>query len=169
MSSGTRFNCDLLIHGDLKSLFTHLRAVHNITSASTHFKCCEHGCRRTFYYLRSYKRHLLKHEPCSEKDAPSAPETEQPRTIAEHAVLDPNTDGPNDDWDDLGPEGVMNRVATFLACLRSRLSQTFSSVNYVVQETSSFIHNIVTDLQNKMMIFQRLGQEDFSEVQVLRE
>ncbi len=47
----------------------------------------------------------------------------------------------------------MNRVATFSACLRS--SQTFSSVNYVVQETSSLIHIIVTDLQNKTMsVFQ---------------
>lgn len=99
--------------------------------------------------MRSYKRHLLKHEPCSEKDGPSATETEQPKTIAENAVLDPNMDGPNDDWDDLGPEGVMNRDATFLACLRSRSSQTFSSVHYVVHETSSLIHDIVTDLQNK--------------------
>lgn len=84
--------------------------------------------------------------------------------------MDADEDSPDDNWDDLGPEGVMNRVATFLACLRSRSSQTFSSVNYVLQETSSLIHNIVTDLQNKTMsVFQRLGQEDLPEVKVLRE
>lgn len=119
--------------------------------------------------MRSYK-HLLEHEMCSNKDGPSAPIIEQLRTPAEHAVLDAGEDGPDDNWDDLGPEGVTNRVATFLACLRPRSSQTFSSVNYVVQETSSLIHDIVTDLKNKTKsVFQRLGQEDLPEVKVLRE
>ncbi|KAI2660973.1 hypothetical protein H4Q32_027566 [Labeo rohita] len=62
------------------------------------------------------------HELCSNNDRPSAPITEQLRTPTEHAVLDTDEDGPDDNWDVLGPEVVINRVATFLGFLRSRPS-----------------------------------------------
>ena len=49
----------------------HLRAVHLVNSASTHFRCSESGCGRTFSYMWSFKRHLEKeHEVGNTLDYP---------------------------------------------------------------------------------------------------
>jgi len=56
----TCFKCKRQIPGDAKNLFTHLRAVHHVNHSSTYFQCSETGCGRTFSFLRSYRRHLVK-------------------------------------------------------------------------------------------------------------
>lgn len=40
-----------------------------------------------------------------------------------------------EDWDELEPESIINRVALFLAHLRSKSSMTLSNLNFVVQHT----------------------------------
>lgn len=54
----TCFQCKRLIPGDINSLLSHLRTVHNVNSSTTYFQCCESSCNRTFSFNRSYRRHL---------------------------------------------------------------------------------------------------------------
>lgn len=54
-----------------------------------------------------------------------------------------------EDWDKLEPEGINNRVALFLAHLKSKSSTTYSNLNFVVQHTSSLISDIFSRLQSK--------------------
>ena len=54
------FKCKRQILGDAKSLLTHLRLVHHVNHSSTYFQCSEAGCGRTFSFIRSFRRHLLK-------------------------------------------------------------------------------------------------------------
>ena len=54
------FKCKRQIPGDAKSLLTHLRVVHHVNHSSTYFQCSEPGCGRTFSFIRSFRRHLVK-------------------------------------------------------------------------------------------------------------
>lgn len=169
----------------MKGLFAHLRAVHGINNASTFFQCCENGCRRTFGYIRSFRRHVLQH---------SVPEqhygTEQhfrgaTRTTVQGLAVPrdaemqnaeisdpleaPTQDNEDDDyWDDLEPETITERTALFLATLKSKSAQTYSTVSFVVQQTSSLISDIVGSLQRKTLsLFGKLGHKDDPRVQEL--
>ena len=68
----TCFKCKRCIAGHTKQIFVHSRAVHHINSSATYFQCCEQGCGRTFSFIRSFRRHLIKHE--GEHDLIEVPE-----------------------------------------------------------------------------------------------
>ena len=137
------FRCKRQIPGDAKCLFTHLRALHNVNSSSTYFQCSENGCGRTFTYIRSYRRHLLQHVNQVEPVLCEGP----PRPVKFLNAEEVPAQEAVDEWDELEQEGITNRVALFLANLRSKSSQTFSTINFVVQQTSSLISDIVGRLQ----------------------
>ena len=72
------------------------------------------------------------------------------------------------EWDELEQEGITDRVALFLAHLRSRSSQTFSNINHVVQKTSSLFGDIVGRLKTKTMsLFSHFGHDQSPQVQEL--
>lgn len=74
----------------------------------------------------------------------------------------------NDYWDELEPETITERIALFLATLKSKSAQTYSTVSFVVQQTSSLISDIVGSLQRKTLsLFGKLGQKDDPRVQEL--
>lgn len=76
----------------------------------------------------------------------------------------------DDDWDELEQEAITDRVALFLAHLRSRSSQTFTNINYVVEHTSSLIGDIVNRLKTKTMsLFSQLGHDQNPQVQELQQ
>ena len=76
----TCFKCKRRIAGHTKQIFVHLRAVHHINSSATYFQCCEQGCGRTFSFIRSFRRHLIKHE--GEHDLIEVPEDDPNATIS---------------------------------------------------------------------------------------
>lgn len=167
------FKCKTRIPGDVKSLFIHLRAVHHVNYASNYFQCCEIGCGRTFTYMRSFRRHLQHHDnvdevrdvPAQEPLAQQAPAQDPvpPLLLAE--------DQPAvevEEWDEIGPEGITDRVALFLARLRSVPSQTLSGIHFVVDQTASLISDIVGRLQLRTMaVFRGLGHGQNPEVEQL--
>jgi len=68
----------------------------------------------------------------------------------------------------LEPETITERIALFLATLKSKLAQTYSTVSFVVQQTSSLISDIVGSLQRKTLsLFEKLGHKADSGVQQL--
>lgn len=162
------FKCKRLIQGDLKCLFSHLRIIHNVNSSTTYFQCCQSSCNRTFSFIRSYRRHL--HSEHVEYQAPV-----QPANVPNQAANVDNADKmaqvegeQADEWDELAQEGITDRVALFLAYLRSRSSQTFSNINHVVQQTSSLIGDIVGRLKTKTMsLFSHFGHDQIPQVQEL--
>lgn len=63
-------------------------------------------------------------------------------------------------------ENIRDRVALFLAKLRSNSSQTLSAVNCVVEHTSSLVSDVVESLQRKTASFLReIGHIDSPESQ----
>lgn len=75
---------------------------------------------------------------------------------------------PSDVSDELDEQSLTDRVAIFLAKLKSVPTQTFTAINFVVQESSSLVSDIVGNLQRKtMLVLQRLGQNETPEVQDL--
>ena len=129
------FKCKRLIQGDLKCLFSHLRIIHNVNSSTTYFQCCQSSCNRTFSFIRSYRRHL--HSEHIENQAPAQP-ANVPNQLANVDNADEmvqvegeQADELDDEWDELEQEGITDRVALFLAHLRSRSSQIFSNINHV--------------------------------------
>lgn len=165
----TCFKCKKQISGGIKSLFMHLRAVHCLNSASTHFQCSESGCGRTFSYMWSFKRHLEKeHEDENALNNPF--EGPAPSDVEKAAEMEPaqQNEAVEENWDELEPEGITNRVALFLAHLRSKSSMTYSNLNFVVQHTSSLISDIVSRLQSKTMsLFRQFGLDQNQEVEEL--
>lgn len=173
----TCFKCKRIVPGDIKSLLSHLRTVHNVNSSTTYFHCCESSCNRTFSFIRSYRRHL--HREHEENQALA-----QPANVLHQLANDFNVDEDDnneqvegvqaeqldDDWDELEQEGITDRVALFLAHLRSRSSQTFTNINYVVKHTSSLIGDIVNRLKTKTMsLFSQLGHDQSPQVEELRQ
>lgn len=152
----------------------HLRAVHHVNSASTHFQCSESGCGRTFSYMWSFKRHIEKeHEVGTTLDGPfegSAPPVYVQNIEMLNAEMEP-AEGDEEvekDWDELAPEGITNWVALFFAHLRSKSSMTYSNLNFVVQHTSSLIGDIVSRLQSKTMsLFRQFGLDQSPEAEEL--
>ncbi|XP_051947874.1 uncharacterized protein LOC127619140 [Xyrauchen texanus] len=168
------FRCQASI-ADLKQFFTHLRAVHSINSASTHFECNQNGCQRTFYYMRSYRRHLVQHNndhntsSSARSDSDQAPSlTFEALDAQEHTCVEVSDISGVCDLDDLEEEDMTDRVALFLAKLKSKSSQTFTAVNFTVQETSSLLSDIVSKLQERTMsLLKDLGQDKSGEAQEL--
>lgn len=157
----TCFKCSQEISEETKQLFAHLNLIHGINSASTYFRCCEKGCNRTFNYLWSYKRHILKEHICqtvsstTDTDLHSQHVPTQSR-LENMTILTTLTDdsGGNEDtevWDDLAEEDITYRGACFLAKLKAQSNQTYSAINYMVKQTSSLISDIVGILQTKTM------------------
>ncbi len=171
----TCFKCKRLIPGDVKSLFSHLRTVHNVNSSSTHFQCCESNCNRTFSFIRLYIRHLHREHKENQALAQPANILHQPANVfnvdeddEQEQVEGVQAEASDDDWDELEQEGITDRVALFLAHLRSRSSQTFSNINYVVKQTSSLIGDIVNRLKTKTMsLFSQLGHDQNPQVEAL--
>lgn len=150
----------------------HLRAVHHVNSASTYFQCSESGCGRTFSYIWSFKRHLEKdHNVVNTLDDPfEATPVDLNNVEMLNADMEPaqGDEEVEEDWDELQPECITNRVALFLAHLKSKSSMTYSNLNFVVQHTSSLINNIVSRLQSKTMsLFRQFGLDQSPEVQEL--
>lgn len=163
------FRCKRQIPGDTKCLFTHLRAVHNVNSSTTYFQCSENGCGRTFSYIRSYRRHLLQHRDQVEEPLCGASGGPDQSFELLYSTEEPVQDVENE-WDDLEQDSITKRVALFLANLRSKPSQTFSTINLVVRQTSSLISDIVGRLQSKTMsVFRTFGHEHTPEVEELRQ
>lgn len=70
-----------------------------------------------------------------------------------------------DEWDELQQESITDRVALFLANLRSTSSQTFSNMNFVVKQTFSLIRDIVSRLQSKTRsLFSQFGLDQNPQV-----
>lgn len=169
------FKCNRSISGDTKELFAHLSLVHGINSASTYFRCCENGCNRTFNYLWSYKRHILKEHICD--TAPSITDNLHTQHILAQSpsenmntstTLDSVADEETENWDDLAEEDITYRVACFLAKLKAQSNQTYSAINYMVKHTSTLITDIVRSLQTKTMaLLDRLGHSDQADVSTL--
>lgn len=64
-------------------------------------------------------------------------------------------------WDDLEPETITERIALFLATFKAKSAQTYSTVRFVVQQTSSLVSDIVSSLQRKTMyLFEKFGHRD---------
>ncbi len=73
----------------------------------------------------------------------------------------PTQDNEDDDSDELEPETITEWIALFLATLKSKSAQTYSTVSFVVQQTSSLISDIVASLQRKAFpLFGKLGHMD---------
>lgn len=163
----TCFRCRQVIPGEAKGLFVHLRAVHGMNSASTFWQCHGHGCRRSFGYVWSFRRHLAQH---------SVPDhyhgTEQHSRGASRASISVPMNVDNSDpvevqnehdgyWEDLEPETITERIALFLATLKAKSAQTYSTVRFVVQQTSSLVSDIDSSLQRKTMyLFEKFGHRD---------
>ena len=151
----TCFKCKRQISRGIKTLFMNLRAIHYVNSASTHFQGSESGCGRTFSCMWSFKRQLEKeHEVGNTLDDPfegPAPPVDVENVEMLSAEMEPaqGDEEVEEEWDELEPGGITNRVALFLAQLRSKSSMTYSNLNFVVQHTSSLISDIVSSQQSK--------------------
>ncbi|KAL1255351.1 hypothetical protein QQF64_013412 [Cirrhinus molitorella] len=74
------------------------------------------------------------------------------------------------EWDELELNTLQDRVALFLSKLRAKSSMTLSTVNFIVQQTSSLVFDIVGALQRQTMSFlQRFGQSETPEGQQLNQ
>ena len=98
------FKCKRLIPGDVKCLFSHLRLAHNINSSSTYFQCWETGCRRTFSFIKSYRRHIkTEHE---ENQALAQPANQaanifNAEELGQQVEGEHVADDEDDEWDEL--------------------------------------------------------------------
>ncbi len=170
------FKCKRSMGPDIRSLFSHLRVVHHIYSTSTYFQCAQTGCHRTFSIIRSFRRHLLEHANEIGNEMEEAPLVE-PENYSPNSVLEA-VEQSDEDCDDISEEqcdefeeeNMKDRVALFLAKLRSNSSQTLSGVNLMVEHTSSLVSDIVDSLQRKTVSFLReIGHIESPESQNLLE
>ena len=138
------------------------------------FKCRKSV--RTHKDLFRHLRHLSQQHPENESndhtDTPETPESVTESSIEPTEVTPSDDDqtevDPSDVWDELDEQSFTERVAIFLAKLNSVPRQTFTAINFVVQEASSLVSGIVGNLQRKtMLVLQRLGQNEIPEVQDL--
>lgn len=174
------FKCKKTVGVDIRVFFSHLRRIHNVNSSSRYFECCQTKCHRTFNYIRSFKRHLAQHhievKAGESIQAVDMSEVMQERNI-QVIVSQPHEEEDDDtnisdelEWDELEQDAVTDRVALFLAKLRAKSSMTLSTVSFVVNETSSLVFDLVSDLQKKTMSFlQRIGQSETPEGQRLNQ
>lgn len=157
------------IPGDAKSLLTHLRLVHHVNHSSTYFQCCETGCGRTFSFIRSFRRHLVKEHVSQSKPTLDDP-LEGPAQPVDIPFAEPvqRDEEVVDEWEELGQVDMTNRVALFLAHLRSKSTLTYSNLNFMVQHTTSLIGDIVSKLESSTMsVFRHFGLDQCQEVQEL--
>lgn len=114
--------------------------------------------------MRSFRRHLQQHENVEEVLGVPTQDPVQPEFL--------NAEGQPaekvEEWDEIEPESITDRVATFLAHLKSVSSQTWSGIHFFVEQTSSLISDIVGRLQSRTMaVFSRLGHDQSPEVEQL--
>lgn len=153
--------CRKSISGNIKGLFIHLRGIHSVNFESQHFQCCEDGCGKTFPYIRSLRTHLQTHNPDTEAEdfGRTIPELQPERyqlKVREQVEEVEVEEG--EDWDGLDDEGITERVALFLAKLRSNSANTLTSVTHVMWHTSDLVSDIVGSLQTKTMApFEKFG------------
>lgn len=128
-------------------------------STSTYFQCAQVGCHRSFNHMRSFRRHLLGHavefdtgteESCS-VELPDRSADTQCNVLSEVECTETSVE----EWDELEEDNIKDRVALFLARLKSKSSQTFSGLRDVVEHTSSLIRDIVGSLKRKTVSFLR--------------
>ncbi|XP_073694457.1 uncharacterized protein [Garra rufa] len=177
------FKCKKTVGVNVRFLFSHLRRMHNVHSSSSYFECCQEGCHRTFNYSRSFKRHLLQHHVEGEEEEPSQsthiPERlnfmSDPTPLTSHSQIFEEEDNDAEDytaddmvWDELEQKTLTDKVALFLSKLRAKSSMTLSTVNFVFQQTSSLVSDIVGALQRQTMTFlQATGQSEIPEARQL--
>lgn len=144
---------------DVRAFFSHLRVAHHVYSTSTYFQCAQAGCNRTFSIIRSFRRHLLQHANEIGNEMEEAPLVE-PENYSSNSVLEAveQSDEEHDEisdeqCDEFQEDNIRDRVALFLAKLRSNSSQTLSAVNCVVEHTSSLVSDVVGSLQRKTASF----------------
>lgn len=93
--------------------------------------CCKNGYNRTFNYLWSYRRHVLK----LVKTVSSTTDQHIPSENMNTSTTlrdDSGADEETEDWDDLAEEHVTYRVACFFEKLKAQ-SITYSATNYMVK------------------------------------
>ena len=152
------FKCKNQLPLDAKLLINHLRRVHHINQSATYFQCCELGCGRTFSFLRSFRSHLLEHSD-EQDDYKSYIPHESTNQTCEFQQAEEGSAQEDTFWDDLDEKGISERVALYLANLRSRSNLTFTSLKFVVNHTGELINDIVGHLQTKTMaLLSALGQ-----------
>lgn len=114
--------------------------------------------------MRSFRRHLQQHENVEEVLGVPARDPVQPEFL--NAEGQPAEEV--EEWDEIEPEGITDRVAHFLAHLRSVPSQTLSGIHFFVEQTSSLISDIVGRLQSRTLaVFSSLGHNEIPEVDQL--
>lgn len=75
-----------------------------------------------------------------------------------------------EDWGGLDDEGITERVALFLAKLRSNSANTLTSINHVMWHMSDLVSDTVGNLQTKTMaLFDKFGHLQSPEVEELRQ
>lgn len=169
------FKCKRSLGPNIRALFSHLRVVHHVFSTSSYFQCAQAGCHRTFSIIRSFRRHLLEHVNDIGNEMGETPLVE-PDNLS-NSVLDAVEQCDEDcdkiaeeQFDELEEENIQDRVALFLAKLRSNSSQTLSTVNFVVDHTSSLISDVVGSLQRNTVSFLReIGHSESPGTQKLLE
>lgn len=166
----TCFKCKRCLGNNLRTFFSHLKMRHSIYSTSNYFQCGQTGCHRSFDRIRSFRRHLLGHVVEFEPEHESFVEPAQSTSLDPHSNVlcevgcsglceVEDSESTVEQWDELEDESITDRVALFLARLRSKSSQTFSGIKDVVENTSHLIKDIVGNLKRKTVSFLReIGQ-----------
>ena len=102
--------------------------------------------------MRSFRRHLQQHGIVEEVLAVPAQDPVQPDFLnVEGQPAEEQPAEEVEEWDEIDSEGITDRVALFLAHLRSVPSQTLSGIHLVVEQTSSLIADLVGRLQSRTM------------------
>lgn len=154
------------ILGNVKSLLTHICAIHYVNSSLTIFQCSESGCGWTFSLMWSYKRHISWEHVNQNEYSLEVPLEGLVWPVDSRNAGEKQDQEVEEEWDELQQESITDWVALFyIANLRSKSSQTFSSLNFVVQQTPSYIGDIVSRLQSRTMsLFKYFGLDQSPQV-----
>ncbi|XP_029942559.1 uncharacterized protein LOC115384425 [Salarias fasciatus] len=166
------FKCKKSAGKNVRQFFSHLRVMHNVYSASTFFQCAQLGCQRSFNQIRSFRRHLLAHaiEFDISTEGEGSPATHPERSEEPEGSISDELEWADTSqaWDDLEEDSIKDRVALFLARLKSKPSQTYSAIRDVVEHTSSLVKDVVDSLKRKTTSFLRdIGQPETPECEEL--
>lgn len=134
----------------VRDYFEHLKLAHNIHTSSSYFQCAENGCQRTFSHARSFRRHLLGH--CI--DLETVGEVSEQCHESPSNIINVESE-PIEECEELEVDYMQERVALFIARLRSKSSRTVSGIIDSIEETSGLITDIVGDLKLKTEMFLR--------------
>ena len=156
------FVCQLVIHGKLSKLFTHLHSAHALYDGpGLVVRCDQGGCLCSFFTFNSLRKHLLKTH------------SEQVEHEAEHAAvlhlenpagseLENDSDDPGQDESGGGgaenedrpfEELIKEHAGLFLTELLSQPNVTHVTAQKVIYQTTSLVDRIVSDLETKTRDF----------------